>query len=100
MHMVPILGKGGVGKTTTCIGLALALQAEGYQPAILDLDLENPSVAGRLGVTGLTREKLTYSDGLMVPPRWMGIPIMSNSLLLADGFDDTPTMLDEKRKHS
>jgi len=29
----------------------------------------------------------------------MGIPIMSNSLMLADGFDDTPAMLDEKRKH-
>ncbi len=28
----------------------------------------------------------------------MGIPVMSNSLMLADGFQDTPTMLDEKRK--
>ena len=29
----------------------------------------------------------------------MGIPIMSNTLMLADCFDDTPPMLDEKRKH-
>ncbi len=100
MYIVAILsGKGGVGKTTTCLGLAFALQAEGYQPGILDLDLENPSVAGKDGVTGLTRETLTYPDELMVPPRWMGIPIMSISLMLADGFEDTPTMLDEKRKH-
>ncbi len=35
----------------------------------------------------------------MAPTRWMGIPIMSNTLMLADGFQDTPTMLDEKRKH-
>lgn len=35
----------------------------------------------------------------MVPPRWMGIPIMSISLMLADGFEDTPAKLDEKRKH-
>ncbi|MEE9161353.1 MAG: P-loop NTPase [Candidatus Neomarinimicrobiota bacterium] len=100
MHIVPVLsGKGGVGKTTTCFGMALALQEMGHHPGILDLDLENPSVAGKNGVTGLTREKLTYPDELMVPPRWMGIPIMSISLMLADGFENTPTMLDEKRKH-
>ncbi len=29
----------------------------------------------------------------------MGIPIMSNTLMLADRFEDTPAMLDEKRKH-
>ena len=29
----------------------------------------------------------------------MGIPIMSNTLMLADGFDETPAALDEKRKH-
>lgn len=61
MCLVAILsGKGGVGKTTTCFGLALALQEMGVQAGILDLDLECPSVAGRDGVTGLTRENLSY----------------------------------------
>ena len=47
MRMVAVMsGKGGVGKTTTCVGLALALKEMGFRPAILDLDLENPSLAG------------------------------------------------------
>ena len=43
MHIVAILsGKGGVGKTTTCFGVALALQDLGFKPGVLDLDLEEP----------------------------------------------------------
>ena len=59
MRIVAILsGKGGVGKTTTCFGVALALQELGLKAGVLDLDLENPSIAGRDGVTGLTRRNL------------------------------------------
>ena len=100
MHIVAILsGKGGVGKTTTCFGVALALQDLGFKPGVLDLDLENPSIAGRDGVTGLTRQDLRYPDELIEPPRWAGLPIMSVSLMLPDEFEGTPAMLDEKRKH-
>ena len=100
MYIVAILsGKGGVGTTTTCFGVALALQDLGFKAGVLDLDLENPSIAGRDGVTGLTRKDLRYPDELIEPPRWAGLPIMSVSLMLPDEFEDTPAMLDEKRKH-
>jgi ATP-binding protein involved in chromosome partitioning len=100
MIIIAILsGKGGVGKTTTCVGLCLALQDLGYRPAILDLDLENPSIAGRDGVTGLTRQDLAFPGEKIVPPQWYGIPVMSLSLLPLDEFQDTPTMVDEETKH-
>ena len=101
MRIVAIMsGKGGVGKTTTCLGIALALQELGYQPAILDLDLENPSMAGRDGATGLVREDLSFPGEQIQPPQWFGIPVMSVSLLPLADFADTPTMIDEETKHS
>ena len=100
MRIVAIMsGKGGVGKTTTCIGTALALQELGYRPAILDLDLENPSMAGRDGATGLVRQDLAFPGEKIQPPEWFGIPVMSVSLLPLADFADTPTLIDEEAKH-
>jgi Mrp family chromosome partitioning ATPase/transposase len=100
MRIVAIMsGKGRVGKTTTCLGTALALQELGFQPAILDLDLENPSMAGRDGATGLVREDLSFPGEQIQAPRWFGIPVMSVSLLPLADFADTPTMIDEEAKH-
>ena len=96
MYKVSIMsGKGGVGKTTTCLGTALALKDLGYRPAILDIDLENPS----LGIAcGKTRDDLVFKGEYITPPRWEGIPIMSLSLLPLEDFKDTPTLIDEERK--
>ncbi len=68
-------GKGGVGKSTTAVNLALALQTEGATVGILDADIYGPSQPRMLGVT----DKPESKDGKSLEPL-MGHGVQSMSI--------------------
>src|SRR5687768_14443684 len=77
-------GKGGVGKSTTAVNLALALAAEGASVGMLDADIYGPSQPLMLGITG----RPTSKDGkTMEPMEGHGVQAMSVGFLIEA---DTP----------
>ena len=72
-------GKGGVGKSTVAVNLALALRAEGANVGVLDADIYGPSQPRMLG----TSEKPTSPDGKsMNPIEALGLQAMSIGFLI------------------
>lgn len=76
-------GKGGVGKSTTSVNIAVALAALGAKTAILDADIYGPNVPGMVGATG--RPKVI--DNRIIPMMASGVSVMSMGFLLDE---DTP----------
>ena len=72
-------GKGGVGKSTTAVNLALALAAEGATVGILDADIYGPSQPMMLGVTGRPE---TIVENTIEPLKAHGIQVMSIGFLI------------------
>lgn len=72
-------GKGGVGKSTTAVNIALALIAEGAKVGILDADIYGPSIPTMLGLSG-------YPDSVdnktMIPKMAYGLQSMSIGYLI------------------
>lgn len=79
-------GKGGVGKSTTAINLAMALSASGLTVGILDADIYGPSLPRMMGIT----DKPSSEDGRILQPlEKHGVKCMSIGFLVPE---DSPTI--------
>ena len=76
-------GKGGVGKSTVSVNLAIGLAQEGARVGLLDADIYGPSIPIMLGLTD-ERPLMTDVDGknMIVPISKFGIKVMSIGLLI------------------
>lgn len=74
-------GKGGVGKSTTAVNLALALRDEGARVGVLDADVFGPSVPTMLGVPAGTRPEIR-EEQFFVPVPAHGLDTMSMGFLV------------------
>lgn len=83
-HIIAVAsGKGGVGKSTVAINLALALKALGLKTAILDADIYGPSLPKLLGLTG--RPRVADGEGkVMLPMERYGLQAMSIGFLIEE----------------
>ena len=75
-------GKGGVGKSTTAVNLALAMKANGLKVGILDADVYGPSMPKLLGINGRPKQ---IENRIIVPMENFGIKAMSMGFLVDEG---------------
>lgn len=76
-------GKGGVGKSTVAVNLALALAKDGAKVGIMDADIYGPSIPIMLGIRGeRPMMKEVNGKGMILPIDVMGIKAMSIGLLV------------------
>ncbi|MEP1209999.1 MAG: Mrp/NBP35 family ATP-binding protein [Rhizobiaceae bacterium] len=83
-HIIAVAsGKGGVGKSTTAINLALGLQNQGLKVGVMDADIYGPSLPRLVGING----KPEAEGRVLKPMDAFGLKVMSIGFLVAE---DTP----------
>jgi ATP-binding protein involved in chromosome partitioning len=83
-HVIAVAsGKGGVGKSTVAVNLAVALARGGARVGLLDADIYGPSIPLMFGLTGQTPE-FDRKTGRLQPFERYGVRVMSLGFLIAD----------------
>lgn len=85
-HKIMVLsGKGGVGKSSVAVNLAVALSMDGFDVGLLDIDFHGPSVPTMLG---LQKKTLATDATGVIPAEIHGMKVVSISLLLPQNKED------------